>query len=111
VTVSGFTGTSYPDDVPGQNAIYKALLDPVVTLLLGAGVEYDLFTRRGAIRRGTLPPVEVDLRLPNLALKFRMEGARLSRAKQQGLGHLFFNPTVCLATRWDTDGVTLSIFH
>ncbi len=82
MTVSGFPGTSYPDDVTGQHAIYKPLLDAVVIQLLGQGIEYDLNTRRGAIRRGTLPPVEVDLRVPQLALKFRTEGARLSRAKQ-----------------------------
>jgi hypothetical protein len=41
----------------------------------------------------------VDLKTLALAARFRSEGARLSRAKQDGYVGLYFNPTVTLATR------------
>jgi hypothetical protein len=102
VTLSGLTGTKYPDDVPGQKEIYQPLVLALVTQLLGQDKEFELFTRRGQVKRGTLPPVEIDLKDTQLAIKFRTEGARLSRAKQPGFASLFFNPTVTLATRYDT---------
>ncbi len=66
ITVSGFTGTSYPDDLPGQKTMYSALLKPLVELVLGPGTEFELFPRRGAIRNGTLPPCEVFTNFPRI---------------------------------------------
>jgi hypothetical protein len=59
VTVSGFTGSTYPDDLPSQKSLFGALLKPLVEKVLGPGTEFELFPRRGAIRNGTLPPCEV----------------------------------------------------
>ena len=42
--MSGFPGTSYPEDVAGQQAVYKPLVDAVLAQLVGEGVEYELFT-------------------------------------------------------------------
>jgi hypothetical protein len=100
VVVTGLQGSTYPDDTPGQKAIYEALLGPLVELVLGAGVEYEISTRRGQLRGSGLPPVEIDLKIVPLAVKFRSECARLSRAKQHGLANVYFNPCVTLATRY-----------
>jgi hypothetical protein len=97
--LSGLIGTSYPEDIAGQKAIYQPLVQALVAQLVGPETQFDLYPRRGQIKKGTLPPLEVDLKVPQLALKFRTEGARLSRAKQTGYAGLFFNPTLTLATR------------
>ncbi len=57
--MSGFTGGTYPDDIPSQKAMFTPLLEPLVTKILGPGNEFEVFPRRGAIRNGTLPPCEV----------------------------------------------------
>jgi hypothetical protein len=98
--LSGLLGSSYPDDMAGQKAIYQPLVQALVTQLVGPDTPFDLYPRRGQIKKGTLPPLEIDLKMPQLALKFRTEGARLSRAKQTGYAGLFFNPTLTLATRY-----------
>ncbi len=59
MTVSGLAGTSYPDDIGGQRSMFKPLLDPLVSQILGPGIEYDIYPRRGGIRNGTRPPCEV----------------------------------------------------
>jgi hypothetical protein len=97
--LSGFRGSTYPEDIAGQRALFEPLIKPVVVLILGADVPFDLIPRRGAVRSGVLPPCEVDLRSPGLAQKFRTEGARLSRAKQHGLEKIYFNPCITLGTR------------
>jgi len=99
VVLSGFSGNSYPDDIAGQRAIFTPLIAPIVTLIMGPDVPFDLIPRRGVIRNSTLPPCEVDLRSPGFASKFRTEGARLSRAKQHDLGKIYFNPCITLSTR------------
>ncbi len=43
--------------------------------------------------------IQVDLKTQALAARFRTEGARLSRAKQDPYSGLYFNPSVTLATR------------
>jgi hypothetical protein len=63
VTISGFTGTAYPDDIPSQKALFTPLLEPLVTQVLGPGTEFEVLPRRGNLRRGTLPPCEVRLLL------------------------------------------------
>lgn len=68
-------------------------------LVLGSGVEFDVFPRRGVVRNSTLPPCEVDFRVVGVATRFRTEAARLSRAKHERLANLFFNPCLTLATR------------
>ncbi len=42
---------------------------------------------------------QIDLKVQSLAIKFRAEGARLSRAKHAGFANLYFNPSITLATR------------
>ncbi len=63
ITVPGLPGTSYPDDLGGQRSLFKTLLDPLLSQVLGPGVDYDIYPRRGGIRNGTLPPCEVGFRL------------------------------------------------
>lgn len=99
IVLSGFKGTVYPEDIVGQRAIFKPLIEPLVVLILGPDVPFDLIPRRGIVRGGVLPPCEVDLRSPGQASKFRTEGARLSRAKQNGLANVYFNPCITLSTR------------
>lgn len=41
--MSGFKGSSYPDDLAGQQGILKPLVDPIVALVLGPGVEFDVY--------------------------------------------------------------------
>ena len=94
VVLSGLVGTSYPEDIAGQRAIFTPLIAPIVVLILGPDVPFDLLPRRGVVRNSVLPPCEVDLRSPGLAQKFRTEGARLSRAKQHDLGKIYFNPCI-----------------
>ncbi len=96
--MTGIQGTSYPDDIPGQKTIYKAMLGPLVQTILGE-VDFEVSTRRGTLRGTSLPPVEIDLKEVALATRFRTECARLSRAKQNGLTNVYFNPCVTLATR------------
>ncbi len=97
--LSGFKGTAYPEDIVGQRAVFQPLIEPIVVLLLGVDTPFDLIPRRGVIRNGVLPPCEVDLRSPNIAQKFRLDGARLSKAKQNGLGNIYYNPCITLSTR------------
>lgn len=99
MVISGLQGTTYPGDLTGQKNAFIAILGPIVEMILGAGIEYDVYPRRGVMRGRSLPPVEVDLKIPSLATRFKAEGARLSRAKQNGLGSVYFNPCVTLATR------------
>ncbi len=69
--MTGLQGSTYPEDAPGQKAVYEAHLGPLVQLVLGAGVEYEISTRRGQLRGSCLPPVEIDLKVVPLAVKFR----------------------------------------
>ncbi len=100
VVISGFQGTSYPEDQPGQRLILQPLIQPLVDKILGEGTPYDINPRRGVLRGSAMPPCEVDLGSTKLATKFRAEAARLSKAKQEGMAHLYFNPCVTLATRY-----------
>ncbi len=109
MVVSGFRGTSYPDDQLLQKQVYEPLVGPVVAAVLGQGVVYELFPRRGVLRGSTLPPCDVSFVSPAVATRFRMEGARLSRAKQEGLAHLFFNPCITLSTRLVAGRVVFSL--
>lgn len=59
--MSGFVGVTYPDDLPSQRALFTPLLEPIVTQLLGVGTTFELHPRRGVVKNGTLPPVEVYL--------------------------------------------------
>jgi hypothetical protein len=42
---------------------------------------------------------QVDLKTQALSARFRSEGARLSRTKQDGFSGIYFNPSVTLSTR------------
>jgi hypothetical protein len=88
----------------GQRAVFQPLIAPIVVLILGADAAFDLIPRQGVIRGGVLPPCEVDLRSPNIAQKFRLDGARLSKAKQNGLANIYFNPCITLSTRYELAG-------
>jgi hypothetical protein len=57
--VSGFLGSSYPDDIPSQKTIYLPLMEPIVGQILGLGTNFELYPRRGVVKNGTLPPCEV----------------------------------------------------
>ncbi len=59
MTISGFPGTSYPDDLAAQRALFQPLVEVLVTNLLGPGTPFELHPRRGMIRNGSLPPCEV----------------------------------------------------
>lgn len=97
--VSGLRGSSYPDDLPGQTAMVRPMLEPIVRIVMGSDVPFELYTRRGAVRGHVLPPCEMDFKDPSVASRFRSEAARLSRAKHEGLAHLYFNTCITLATR------------
>ena len=99
VVVSGLQGSNYPSDLTGQKNVFKQVIGPIVVLILGADVEFDVYPRRGMLRGSSLPPVEVDLKTTALANRFKTEGARLSRSKQNGLGAVYFNPCITLSTR------------
>ncbi len=99
VVLNGFKGTEYPEDYAGQRAVFKPLVASVIEKVLKEKLEFDLFPRRGVLRGNSLPPCEVDMRDNNWAMKLRTEGAKLSRAKTEGLASLYFNPSVTLATR------------
>lgn len=85
--MSGFKGATYPEDLSGQQAMLRPLVEPIVALVLGPGAKYEVYPRRGQLRNSTLP------------LWFRFEAARLSRAKHEGLAAIYFNPCITLATR------------
>lgn len=51
------------------------------------------------VSSGTLPPVEIVFVDSDVADEFRKEGSRLSRLKQEGVSHLYFNSCVTLATQ------------
>ncbi len=97
--ITGLQASAYPEDAPSQKKVYVELLTPIVEKILGTGVEFEVSQRRGFLRGTVLPPVEIDLKQVQLASRFRAEGARLSRAKQHGLGSVYFNPCITLATR------------
>jgi hypothetical protein len=101
--LSGLRGTSYPEDLAGQKAVYKPLVEAIIEQVLKEKLEFDLYPRRGTLRGTSLPPCEVDLKDNAWAMKLRTEGARLSRAKTEGLATVYFNPCVTLATRWVMD--------
>lgn len=86
VVVSGFKGTTYPDDLSGQQAMLRPLVEPIVTLVLGQEAKFEVYPRRRQLRNSTLPPCEVEFFDPIIATRFRSEAARLSRAKHTGLG-------------------------
>ena len=100
VVISGFRGTVYPEDIPGQHALLRPLIEPILLKVLGSVPVFELFSRRGFLRNSVIPPCEVDLKDPSLASRFRSEAARLSRAKHDGFSQLYFNPCVTLATRY-----------
>jgi len=79
--------------------VFVPLVGAVITILLKRKVAYSCIGRSGEIRRGTLPPVEVVFTDSDVAEEFRREGSRLSKAKQEGVAHLYFNSCVTLATR------------
>ncbi len=98
--MSGFRGVTYPDDLQLQKDLFDPLVRPIVEQILGGSASYELFPRRGVLRGPTLPPCDVGFPTQSQAVRFRTEGVRLSRAKQDGMAHLFFNPCVTLATRY-----------
>lgn len=100
MVISGLQGSVYPEDQASQRQILLPIIQPLVDKILGEGTPFDLYPRRGALRGTTLPPCEVDLGTTKLASKFRTEASRLSKAKHEGMGHLYFNPCVTLATRY-----------
>jgi hypothetical protein len=59
--VSGFPGSSYPEDLAAQRAVFQPLVEVLVKNLLGDGVTFELHPRRGMIRNGSLPPCEVTI--------------------------------------------------
>ncbi len=97
--VSGFRGVSYPDNLQLQKDVFDPLVRPLVELILGGTTSYELHPRHGVLRGPILPPCDVSFASQALAVRFCTEGVRLSRAKQDGMAHLFFNPCVTLATR------------
>ena len=99
MVISGFRGTSYPDDLSGQQSLIRPLVEPLVAKVLGLVVLFELYPRRGTLRGGVLPPCEVDFKDSGVATRFRTEAACLSRAKQEGMLQLYFNPCITLATR------------
>lgn len=98
--ITGLQGSTYPEDAASQKKLFDTLLEPIVKLVLGDGIDYELAPRRGFLRGTVLPPVELDLKVVALATRFRVECARLSRSKQHGLTNVYFNPCITLATRY-----------
>jgi hypothetical protein len=58
VVLSGFKGTEYPDEIAAQRSLFTPLIEPIVVLILGKDVPFDLVPRRGMVRNGVLPPCE-----------------------------------------------------
>ncbi len=101
--LSGLKGTTYPEtDLAAQRAIYKPLVTEIIMKVLKEPIDFELYPRRGVLRGASLPPCEVDLKDNVWAMKFRTEGARMSRAKLEGLTSVYFNPCVTLATRYES---------
>lgn len=97
--MAGFPGTRYPTIQSERNSVFVPLVSAVVTIVLRKKVAFSCVGRSGEVRRGTLPPVEVIFTDSDTADEFRKEGSRLSKAKQEGVAHLYFNACVTLATR------------
>lgn len=100
MVVAGFPGTAYPTVQADRNAVFVPLVNSVISVVLKRKVSFSCVGRSGEVRRGTLPPVEVIFTDSDVADEFRKEGSRLSKAKQEGVAHLYFNACVTLATRY-----------
>lgn len=55
--------------------------------------------RGGELRGKSLPPVEVIFADVEVAEEFRREGSSQSKAKKEGVSHLYFNACLTLSTR------------
>ncbi len=51
----------------------------------------------------SLPPVEIIFADVDTADEFRTKGASMSKAKKEGVSHLYFNACLTLSTRYDED--------
>lgn len=55
--------------------------------------------QNGEIKGSALPPVEVIFGDVDVAEEFRTKGATMSKAKKEGVSHLYFNACLTLSTR------------
>ncbi len=82
-----------------RNDIFKPLVAATIKRVLDRGVVYSVVGRGGDLKGNSLPPVEVIFADVDTADDFRLKGAALSKAKTEGVSHLYFNACLTLSTR------------
>ncbi len=98
--LTGYQGATYPSAQAERNALFKPLVAATVAQVLKREVGFTVHGRNGEIRRNTLPPVEVKFTDgAEVAEEFRRNGGKMSKEKQPGVAHLYFNSCTTLATR------------
>ncbi len=100
VILTGYQGVAYPSLQAERNALFKPLVQATITQVLKREVGFTVHGRNGEVRRNTLPPVEVKFTDgAEVAEEFRRGGSKLSKERQPGVAHLYFNSCTTLATR------------
>ncbi len=82
-----------------RNAVFKPLVASTIKQVLERDVVYSVVGRGGTVRGASLPPVEVIFADVDTAEEFRTKGSTLSKAKKEGVSHLYFNACLTLSTR------------
>ncbi len=99
--LTGYQGSTYPGAQSERNALFRPLVTLTVNQVLGREVNFTVHGRNGEVRRNTLPPVEVKFGDgPEIAEEFRQKGSKMSKERQPGVAHLYFNACTTLATRY-----------
>ncbi len=115
--MTGYQGVAYPTAQSERNALFRPLVAETMKQVLGREVGYTLHGRNGEVRKNTLPPVEIRFTDgAEVAEEFRKTGGKMSKERQPGVSHLYFNSCTTLATRYEKTvwlicflGVLLSI--
>lgn len=100
MVINGYQGTQYPSSAAERNDVFKPLVATTVQLVLGRGVPYSVVGRGGELRGTSLPPVEIIFADVDTAEEFRTKGSSMSKAKREGVSHLYFNACLTLSTRY-----------
>ena len=98
--INGFQGTSYPLAQAERNDLFNPLVASIIKQVLGRSVIYSVVGRSGDLKGSSLPPVEVIFAEADTAEEFRLKGATMSKAKKEGVSHLYFNASLTLSTRY-----------
>jgi hypothetical protein len=98
--VNGYQGSAYSSVQSERNDIFKPLVATTIKQVLNKSVIYSVVGRGGDLKGTSLPPVEVIFADVDTADEFRLKGAALSKAKTEGVSHLYFNACLTLSTRY-----------